>query len=145
MKKLIESVKVASETDLNVEWLEPFMHETRFQPGDVIFSKGDVADEAFLLVEGAVDLVEINASLAPGALFGEMALFTHHGLRAATARCREACVILKISYDEFEQLYYQNPQFGLYLVRLIVRRFERNLDHARQEAAPVPAALPQGA
>jgi CRP-like cAMP-binding protein len=40
--------------------------------------------------------------------------------------------LLAISYEQFEQLYYQNPQFGLYLVRLIVRRFEANLAHAKR-------------
>jgi CRP-like cAMP-binding protein len=39
--------------------------------------------------------------------------------------------LLAISYEQFEQLYYQNPQFGLYLVRLIVRRFEANLAQAK--------------
>jgi hypothetical protein len=146
MTKLIASVKSASETDLNVEWLEPFMHESRHEDGAILFRKGDAADAAFMLVAGAIDLVEIGASLAPGALFGEMAMFTQHGGRAATARCRGSCRVLKISYVELEQLYFQNPQFGLYLIRLIVRRFEANLDHARQQAQPAaPSPAPSEA
>jgi hypothetical protein len=134
MTRLIASVKKASETDLNVEWLEPFMHESRHEKGSIIFGKGDTADAAFLLVEGAIDLVEVGSAIEPGALFGEMAMFTQNGRRTATARCREHCRVLRISYKEFEQLYFQNPQFGLYLMRLIVRRFEANLDHARRQA-----------
>ena len=134
MTRLIASVKSASETDLNVEWLEPFMHESSHEKGSIIFAKGDKADAAFLLVEGAIDFVEIGCSLEPGELFGEMAMFTQNGRRTATARCRGHCRVLKISYQEFEQLYFQNPQFGLYLMRLIVRRFEANLDLARQQA-----------
>jgi hypothetical protein len=143
MTRLIASVKAASETDLNVEWLQPFMHESVHEDGSLLFRKGDAADAAFMLVEGAIDLPEIGASLAPGALFGEMAMFTQNGRRTATARCRGHCRVLKISYVEFEQLYFQNPQFGLYLMRLIVRRFEANLDHARQQSWP--AGLPPAA
>jgi CRP-like cAMP-binding protein len=87
-----------------------------------------------MLVEGAIDLVEIGVSLVPGALFGEMAMFTQNGGRTATARCRGQCRVMKISYRELEQLYFQNPQFGLYLIRLIVRRFEANLDQSRHQA-----------
>jgi hypothetical protein len=132
MTRLIASVKSASETDLNVEWLEPFMHETHHKDGSIIFGQGDAAEAAFMLVEGTIDLVEIGVSLAPGTLFGEMAMFTQNVQRTATARCRGECRVMKISYSELEQLYFQNPQFGLYLIRLIVRRFEANLDQARQ-------------
>jgi hypothetical protein len=136
MTRLIASVKSASETDLNVDWLQPFMHESRHEDGSILFRQGDAADAAFMLVEGGIDLLEIGASLAPGELFGEMAMFTKNGRRTASARCRGQCRVLKISYAEFEQLYFQNPQFGIYLMRLIVRRFEANLDHARQQVRP---------
>jgi hypothetical protein len=142
MTRLIASVKLASETDLNVEWLEPFMHGSRHDDGAILFAQGDVADAAFMLVDGAIDLVELGAALTPGTLFGEMAMFTRNGRRTATARCRGRCRVLRISYQEFEQLYFQNPQFGLYLMRLIVRRFEDNLDQARQQIATAPASSP---
>jgi CRP-like cAMP-binding protein len=69
-----------------------------------------------------------------------MALFTQDGTRTATARCRADCRLLAISYEQFEQLYYQNPQFGLYLVRLIVRRFEANLAQAKHSSPTVTPA-----
>jgi CRP/FNR family transcriptional regulator, cyclic AMP receptor protein len=33
-----------------------------------------------------------------------------------------------ITYEAFEQLYFQNWEFGLYLLRLIVRRYEMSQD-----------------
>jgi CRP-like cAMP-binding protein len=132
MLKLVSNVKNASENDLNVEWLKPFMHPRRAGMGADLFVKGEKAHEAFMLIEGEIELVEIGVVLSPNALIGEMALFTQDGTRTATARCRTDCRLLAISYEQFEQLYYQNPQFGLYLVRLIVRRFEANLAHAKR-------------
>jgi CRP-like cAMP-binding protein len=137
MLKLVSNVKNASESDLNVEWLKPFMHPYRATKGADLFVKGQKANEAFMLIEGEIELVEIGVVLQQNALFGEMALFTKDGCRTATARCRTNCRLLAISYDQFEQLYFQNPKFGIYLVRLIVRRFESNLAQARQPALPV--------
>lgn len=126
MRRLIASVRDASASDLNFEWLKPFMHPDRVRATDFIFEKGDPADMACLIVEGQVEIVERGVVLESGAIFGEMALFTRSGKRTASARCLTDVRLLTITYEQFEQLYFQNPQFGLYLVRLMVRRFEAN-------------------
>jgi CRP/FNR family transcriptional regulator, cyclic AMP receptor protein len=132
MRRLIASVRGANSTELNIEWLKPFMHPRGLKAGSRVFSKGDEASEAFLLVEGRIIIPEISAALEPGAIFGEMALFTAAGQRTASAVCASDVQLLVITYEQFEQLYFQNPEFGLYLVRLIVRRFEMN--HAAPNA-----------
>ena len=124
MRRLIASVREANAGDLNIEWLKPFMHPRSLPATDLIFSKGDVATEAFFLIEGKVEIVEPGVTLEAGAIFGEMALFTKSCKRTATVRCLTNVRLLTITYEQFEQLYFQNPEFGLYLVRLIVRRFE---------------------
>ncbi|MGD9540187.1 Crp/Fnr family transcriptional regulator [Methylocystis sp.] len=126
MRRLIASVREANENDLNIEWLKPFMHPLTLRRRDAVFLKGDEADEAYVVVEGRVEIIERGAILSAGDIFGEMALFTAHGKRTATARCLSDVSLLVITYEQFEQLYFQNPEFGLYLVRLIVRRFEMN-------------------
>lgn len=126
MRRLIANVRDASAGDLNFEWLKPFMHPESFRETDMIFEKGGPADRAYLVIEGEVEIVERDAVLKRGAIFGEMALFTSAGKRTASARCRTDVRLLSITYEQYEQLYFQNPEFGLYLVRLIVRRFEEN-------------------
>lgn len=135
MRRLIASVREANDSDLNIEWLKPFMHPRTLGCGEAVFLKGDEADEAFVVVEGQVEIVERGAILSPGDIFGEMALFTAHGTRTATARCMSDVRLLVITYEQFEQLYFQNPEFGLYLVRLIVRRFEMNHRDEELESA----------
>jgi hypothetical protein len=124
MRQLIASVREANATDLNMEWLKPFMHPESARATDFLFRKGDDAKEAYVLVDGEVEIVEPGVRLKPGAIFGEMALFTTECRRTASARCLTDVRLLTITYEQFEQLYFQNPEFGLYLVRLIVRRFE---------------------
>lgn len=126
MRRLIASVREASATDLNVEWLRPFMHPESFRAADFVFEKGDAAEQAYVVIEGQVEIAEHGVILDPGAIFGEMALFTRSGQRTASAKCLTDVRLLAITYEQFEQLYFQNPEFGLYLVRLIVRRFEAN-------------------
>lgn len=135
MRRLIASVREANATDLNIEWLKPFMHPRSLKARELVFARGDFADEAFVVVEGRVEIVERDVLLAPGDIFGEMALFTAVGKRTATARCASDARLLVITYEQFEQLYFQNPEFGLYLVRLIVRRFEANHRDAELESA----------
>ncbi|MGH6845351.1 MAG: Crp/Fnr family transcriptional regulator [Methylocella sp.] len=126
MRRLIASVREASKTDLNIEWLKPFMYPRALKAGGRVFSKGDEASEAFLLVEGRIFIPERSVALDPGVLFSEMARFTAVGRRTASAACASDVRLLVITNEQFEQLYFQNPEFGLYLVRLIVRRFEMN-------------------
>jgi len=131
MRRLIANVRQAYETDMNIEWLKPFMHPRAIKAGGKVFSEGDAADEAFLLVEGRIEIPERSVVLTPGALFGEMALFTKKRERTASTVCLSDVRLLVITYEQFEQLYFQNPEFGLYLIRLIVRRFEMNQSETR--------------
>lgn len=137
MRRLIESVREASETDLKLEWLKPFMQPRALKAGGRVFSKGDEASEAFALVEGRIVIPKRQVTLDPGVLFGEMALFTAAGRRTTSAVCASDVRLLVITYERFEQLYFQNPEFGHYLVRLFVRRFGMN--HAESDDAGVSA------
>jgi CRP/FNR family cyclic AMP-dependent transcriptional regulator len=126
MRRLIDSVREANANELDIEWLKPFMHPESIRATDYVFRKGDAGEAAYVVVEGEIEIVQRGVKIGPGALFGEMALFTKSGKRTATAKCLTDVRLLAITYEQFEQLYFQNPEFGLYLMRLIVRRFESN-------------------
>jgi outer membrane protein OmpA-like peptidoglycan-associated protein len=135
MRRLIANVREANATDLNIEWLKPFMNPRSLRAGTRMFSKGDEASEAFILVEGRIEIPEHSVVLHSGDLFGEMALFSAEGRRTASAFCTTDVRLLFITYEQLEQLYFQNPEFGLYLVRLIVQRFEMNVKESPRLAA----------
>ena len=41
--------------------------------------------------------------------------------------------VLNISYDEVRQLYFQNPEFGFYFLRLTSERMFKNMQRMEQE------------
>ncbi len=47
--------------------------------------------------------------------------------RTQTLVCTETGAVLEISYDRIEQLYYQNPKFGFYFLRLSTARLFDNI------------------
>ena len=110
-----------------------------------MFRKGDVSSEAYQLLSGEIELEEIGVRIGPGTFFGEMGLFTTDNRRTVSARCITPVEVLFITYEEFRQLYFQQPTFGFYVLRLIVQRMEKNLELARQPLAQPAAAAAEAA
>ena len=113
-------------------WLKPYMKARKLKAGQVLFNKGDKAEYLYLLVQGDLELVEIQKPLAPGRIFGEIALFSPDRVRTMTARCVTPCTILQVHDNTVKQLYYQHPSFGVHLIDLMARRL--SADVARAEA-----------
>ena len=126
MIKLIRDVDAAAKTDMNVDWLLAYMSPTKFKAGDVFIRRGEIADRAFYILSGEVEIVEIGKTVGGGTLLGEIGLFTDDGKRIMTARCKTDVDAATITYDRFKELYFQNPEFGFYLLRLVVARLHSN-------------------
>ncbi|HYZ11412.1 MAG TPA: hypothetical protein VE962_05910, partial [Actinomycetota bacterium] len=62
---------------------------------------------------------------------GEVGLFAAEGRRTFTAECETDCRLLTITKEKTLELYYQNPKFGMFLMRLVS-------DYARENAALRP-------
>ena len=127
MQKLIADVRAANREPIDYDWLKPYMRQVEYRAGQAIFNKDDPADAAYVIGEGQVALPELGVILGPGSLMGEMGLFTSGNKRVSGATCVGDVRAWRITYNEFEQLYFQNPQFGFHVVRLMVRRMESNL------------------
>jgi hypothetical protein len=127
MLNLIKQVKVASQGDLSMDWLKPFMHKRAITAGEVLFRKGDESDRMFFVVSGRLHLQEIDIDVSPGALVGELGMLAPAGARTQTLVCAQSGSALEITYDKIEELYYQNPQFGFYFLRLSTGRLFENI------------------
>ena len=125
MRRLIADSGAAAGTDPSrpegYDWLKPFMHRIELPAGHVLFRKGEV------------HIPEYDATVRPGDLLGEIGLLATDNKRSATAVCRTPVRAWRVSYHELKELCLQDPQFCLHLATVIVRRFEHNLRHARQE------------
>ena len=53
--------------------------------------------------------------------------------RTATLECIEEGDVLSITYEQVQELYYQNPTFGFYFLRLATARLFDNLNRMRSE------------
>jgi hypothetical protein len=127
MLKLIKAVKTASAGDLSMDWLKPFMHKRAIAAGEILFRKGDEADHMFFVLSGRLHLHEIDVDVAPGTVVGELGMLAPHRKRTQTLECKESGAVLEIGYDKIEELYYQNPTFGFYFLRLSSARLFQNI------------------
>ncbi len=133
MLQLVRRVSDASSGDLNMNWLKPFMSSRRVAAGEVLFRDGDPADRMFYVVSGRYRLVEMGVAVEHGAIVGELGFVAPDRARTQTLECTEAGEVLQITYDQLSQLYFQNPKFGFYFLRLTSQRLFHDI--ARLETA----------
>ncbi|MCB1495830.1 MAG: cyclic nucleotide-binding domain-containing protein [Bauldia sp.] len=127
MLKLIRDVRTASEGSLSMDWLRAYATERAIVAGDILFRKGDAANEMFLLVAGRLRLRELDIELEPGVVVGEMGLLAPGRERTQTLECIEDGEVLRVTYDKIRELYFQNPSFGFYFLQLTTSRLFENI------------------
>lgn len=134
MLQLVKQVRSASQNDLNMDWLKPFMSKRACKAGEIIFRKGDVASAMFYTVSGSYRLNEIEQDVGPGQVVGEVGLIAPDNKRTLTFECIEGGELLTISYDQVKQIYFQNPRFGFYFLQLISRRLFQDIARLQDKA-----------
>ncbi len=116
-------------------WLRPYMRSRRYKAGTALFVVGDEADRLYFLASGTVELPEVSRTLQAGQMFGEIAFFAPDRRRSSSARCVTDCTLLSIDEDTFKQLVYQNPDFGLEVVKLIAGRLSGDIQRLQSRSA----------
>jgi len=132
MVQMLKKVRVAASGDLSMEWLKPFMHRHAYKKGDVLFHKGDEADEMFFIVSGRCRVKELDLDLNPGQIVGELGFINPDHKRTQTVECTEGGDLLTITYDKVRELCLQDPSFGFYLLTLTSNRLLQNVHHMEQ-------------
>lgn len=118
LRTLIAAVRAADDFDA-IRALIPYTKIERHAKGETLFLKGDPANKLYIVQKGTVRLPEIATEVGPGKVFGEVGLFAPRGLRVTGAVCEEDCELAMITGEKAVELYYQNPTFGLFLIRLV--------------------------
>jgi len=127
MLNLVKKARLSAQGDLSMDWLRPFMTPRRYRRGEVLFHKGDPAKEMFLTVTGKFLVTEIGIELPPGRMMGELGFVDPKNRRTQTVECVENADVLTITYEKLLELYFQNPQFGYYFLRLTTERLMQNI------------------
>jgi hypothetical protein len=132
MIKLVRKARASADGDLSMDWLKPFMTRRKYRKDQVLFRKGDAANEMLYIVTGAFRVTEIEVELGAGRMVGELGFLSPNNRRTQTVECVEDGEVLTITYDKLLEIYFQNPQFGYYFLRLSSERLIENI--ARLEA-----------
>jgi len=108
-----------------------------FDDGDVVFNSGDSADFAYVIMEGAVDIVTetdsgpvVSDTLSQNQLIGELGLL-NNAPRNATLVTRGRLRVMKITGDMFFRMLRENADVALDVIRMLSDKLSRS--HARVE------------
>ena len=139
MRTLIKRVKQASRGNLSMDLLVPYMKIKTAEAGHFLFRQGDYAEEIFLILKGRVRIEGKDILVKPGQLIGEMGLFSPGQKRTAGAVCETDVEYASVNEDRIWELFYQNPEFGAYLLRIVVQR-STNIPNSPEESITVARA-----
>jgi CRP-like cAMP-binding protein len=157
MLSLVKKARMSAQGDLSMDWLRPYMTPRKYRKGEVLFRKGDVANEMFLTVTGKFLVAEIGIEVPPGRIMGELGFVAPKNKRTQTVKCVESGDVLTITYETLLELYFQNPEFGYYLLSLtserllqnvsrlegLVEEYKTKLDQQQIRQAGTPVPMPR--
>jgi len=136
IQKLSREIARATQDSPVSQWLLPHMTRRTFKAGEVLYRKGDLADEVVYIASGQLRLQEHDQVLGPGELIGEIGLFSPDKKRTQSIICETDGELYRMTDEMIYRLYYQNPRLGFYFMRLIVERLLRDI--RRGAVAPAP-------
>jgi phosphoserine phosphatase RsbU/P len=108
-------------------WPISFMKRETFKKGEYLFKAGDKADKMYYIQQGTIRLVEINKTILPGQVIGEMGIFSPFKERTATALCESDLEAYTMGRDEVVKFFAQDPSLAINLIQLSIKRFIENL------------------
>ena len=130
--RLTREMRRAGQDSPVSQWLLPHMNRRAFKTGEVLFRKDDPADKIIYVASGELAIAGTSERIAPGALVGEIGLFSPYRKRTQTISCETDGELYEMTDEMMFQLYYQHPKLGFYLMRLVA---ERLLNDLRREKA----------
>jgi CRP-like cAMP-binding protein len=118
-----------------------------FRPGDQVFAKGDIGDEAYVVLRGKINIkLEENAppvaQLGDGKIFGELA-FLDGAPRAAYAVASQPSILLVIKRTAFADLVRRESSLGMMVMRNLAQDLAvklRGVNDALSGARKTPAS-----
>ena len=146
MLMLVSRVRDAVRGKPSLNWLKPFMSERHYRKGDLLFAKGETADEMFYTMTGRYILVELGTEIPSGHLAGELAMLAPDNRRTATLEYIEDGTVPSITYEQVEEPYYPESDIWVLFAQTgdgaAVRQFEPAGERIAAVAGGLYAAVP---
>jgi CRP/FNR family transcriptional regulator, cyclic AMP receptor protein len=119
-----------------------FMSErVGFDPGKDLCHQGDLADAAYLIIEGEADIILEGpagpmtvATLGRNEIVGEIGILCN-APRTATVRAKTRLVCLRILKDPFMRMVREFPNMAIAIMRELAHRLEANNNQLRTARA----------
>jgi CRP/FNR family transcriptional regulator, cyclic AMP receptor protein len=92
--------------------------------GETLFHKGDPGHQMYVVKSGEIQIVDgahMLETVAPGGIFGEMALISKDP-RSATAKAKSHSVVIPIDERRFLYMVQQTPMFALRVMDVMSSR-----------------------
>ena len=121
-------------------------HRQRYPKGAFICHQGELGDSVHLIATGTVairvngpggDMITVDV-MRPGNSFGEQALINDDAVRTATVVALERVETLRLTRDEFRQLWEEYPGASLVVAKMLEARL-RATSQALFDALHLPA------
>ena len=136
---LLRKIPMFSKMETSKLKLLAFASEiVNFDDGDIVFNSGDSADFAYVIMDGAADIVtETDAgprvvdTLSQNQLIGELGLL-NNAPRNATLVSRGQLRAMKITGDMFFRMLRENADVALDVIRMLSDKLSRS--HAQVES-----------
>jgi len=119
-----------------------------YQDGEPIVRQGEPGEHMFVVQEGQVEVLrdapggQIRlATLGPGDVFGEMALFEKE-VRSATVRAKGAARVLTVDRKTFLRRVQEDPSLAFRLLQKMSERIRRLNERVEQLEARLAAERP---
>ncbi|RKY59052.1 MAG: cyclic nucleotide-binding domain-containing protein [Candidatus Neomarinimicrobiota bacterium] len=131
--------------DLNpkeLKEIEKIIHRREYKKGEPIFRMGDPGLGMYIIIRGAVNIVEetetgkshILAVLNDGAFFGDLALLDE-APRSASAIADDNCDILGFFRPDFLNLLYRRPELGIKILFALAKIIGERLRRTNEQLA----------
>lgn len=108
-----------------------------FENGDIVFNNGDSADYAYVIMEGAVDIITqtdkgpvVTVTLSQNQLIGELGVLNNTP-RIATLIANGNLLAMKITAEMFFRILRENSEVALDVIRMLSTKLTRT--HAQVE------------
>jgi CRP/FNR family transcriptional regulator, cyclic AMP receptor protein len=101
----------------------------RFARNQVVLRKGDPAQNLYIILSGAVDVLDEDgvrlSALRKGDVFGEMSLISGEPV-GATIKVVEPAKIISIKGQDFKEILNKFPSIQMYLAKLLAQRLAKS-------------------
>ena len=129
---IMQEIPLFKNVDLKQLKVVAMMGETRtYRAKERLFEKGDEGDAAFIIIDGAVDVMVGSdggersvATLGKGEIFGELAVLCDQPRSTAIA-AHSDLEVLRLDRNVVMNLLREFPDISLEMVRILGKRLER--------------------